>query len=80
MDHQARRDRALLRELAERHNPGIAAAHGSRGPMPVRNLPNTAKVREAGQGDVRHGAWASVKSRKTGFWKISGDDDPLCVE
>jgi hypothetical protein len=37
------------------------------GPMPVRNLPNTAKVWEAVQGDVRHGARDSVKNRKTGF-------------
>jgi hypothetical protein len=28
--------------------------------MPVRNLPNTAKVWEAVQRDVRHGARASV--------------------
>jgi hypothetical protein len=35
--------------------------------MPVRNLPNTAKVREAVKGDVRHCARASVKSRRTGF-------------
>jgi hypothetical protein len=40
---------ALLRELAKRHNAGIAVAHGSRGPIPVRNLPNTAKVWEAVQ-------------------------------
>jgi len=30
--------------------------------MPVRNLPNTAKVWEAVQGDVRHGARASALS------------------
>jgi hypothetical protein len=35
------------------------------GAGPVRNLPNTAKVWEAVQGDVRHGARASVNSRKT---------------
>jgi hypothetical protein len=57
---------ALSRKPAERHNPEIGVAHGARGPTPVRNLPNTAKVWEAVQGDLRHGARASVKSRKTG--------------
>ena len=53
------RSRAIA-EPAERHNAGIAVAHGSRGPIPVRNLPNTAKVWEAVQGDRRHGARASL--------------------
>jgi hypothetical protein len=41
--------------------------------MPVRNLPNTAKVWEAVQGDVRHGARAPVKSRITWILEITGD-------
>ncbi len=41
-----------------------------RGLMPVRNLPNTAKVCVAVQGDLRHGARASVKSRKTAILEI----------
>ena len=31
MDHHPRRDRTLLRELAERHDPRVGVAHGSRG-------------------------------------------------
>jgi hypothetical protein len=31
--------------------------------MPVRNLPNTAKLWKAVQGDVRHGARAPVKKQ-----------------
>jgi hypothetical protein len=38
--------------------------------MPVRNLPNTEGV-EAVQGDVRHGARASVNVAKHEFWKIT---------
>jgi hypothetical protein len=41
--------------------------------MPVRNLSNTAKVWEAVQGDVRHGARAPVQSRKTGFLENQPD-------
>lgn len=65
MDHHARRDRALLREPAKRHNPGIGVANRMGSRDAGSQSPEYREGMGALQGDLRHGAHASVKSRKT---------------
>jgi hypothetical protein len=77
MDHHARRNRQLLPEPAEGHDPRIRVAHSAWGRDVGSQSAECRNGCKAVRAHVRHGGLASVESRRTAD---SGKSLPPCVQ